>query len=64
MKKAILAVGVLAILGMAATTARHGAPVVYANDGNAVGTWLVTDQCPQQQSENLFSKENIYETNP
>jgi hypothetical protein len=44
MKKAVVAVAVaaLAILGMAATMAKHGASVVYAHDGNVVGTWFVT----------------------
>ena len=42
MKKAVVAVAALAILGMAATMAKHGAPVVYAHDGNAVGTWIIT----------------------
>lgn len=42
MKKAVVAVAALAILGMAATMAKHGASVVYAHDGNVVGTWIVT----------------------
>jgi hypothetical protein len=42
MKKAVVAVTALAILGMAATMVKHGASLVYADDDNVVGTWVVT----------------------
>jgi hypothetical protein len=42
MKKAVVAVAALAILGMAAMMAKHGPSVVYAHDGKVVGTWIVT----------------------
>jgi hypothetical protein len=42
MKKAVVAVAALAILGMVATMVKHSASVVYAHDGNVVGTWTVT----------------------
>jgi hypothetical protein len=42
MKKAVVAAAALAILGMATTMVKHGASLVYADDGNVAGTWVIT----------------------
>jgi hypothetical protein len=38
----LVAVAALVMLGMATTMVKYGAKVVYAHEGDVVGTWIVT----------------------